>query len=179
MILLFSPVIGPGVLSLWREIDLQTCGLPLETIWYNRFRVKNLSLWIEARKRFHLSHAQIQMARELGMNPKKFGKLANYRQEPWKQPLPQFIEHIYFKHFGKTCPDRVLSLEDWTRQEGARKQEKEQRRQERREEAHLEAEAVARAAHAGFIKAQIAESGPGSTATSAMHEMPSSAHPSS
>jgi len=24
------------------------------------------------------------MARELGLNPKKFGKLANYRQEPWK-----------------------------------------------------------------------------------------------
>jgi hypothetical protein len=47
------------------------------------------------------------------MNPKKFGKLANDRQEPWKQPLPQFIEHIYSKHFGKACPHRVLSLEDW------------------------------------------------------------------
>ncbi len=43
-----------------------------------------LQPWIDARKRFHLSHAQIQMARELGLNPKKFGKLANYRQEPWK-----------------------------------------------------------------------------------------------
>jgi hypothetical protein len=97
--------------------------------------------------------------------------LANHRQEPWKQPLPQFIERIYFKHFGKACPDRVLSLENWTKQEGAKKQEKKQRRQERREQAHLEAEAVARAAHAGFIKAQIAESGPGSIATSAMPEI--------
>jgi hypothetical protein len=33
-------------------------------------------VWIDVRKRFHLAHAHIQMARELGMNPKKFGKLA-------------------------------------------------------------------------------------------------------
>jgi len=26
--------------------------------------------WIDARKRHHLSHAHIRMARELGMNPK-------------------------------------------------------------------------------------------------------------
>ena len=31
--------------------------------------------WIDARKRYHLSHAHIQMARELGMNPNKFGKI--------------------------------------------------------------------------------------------------------
>jgi hypothetical protein len=31
------------------------------------------------------------MARELGMNPKKFGKIANEKQEPWKKPLPAFI----------------------------------------------------------------------------------------
>ncbi len=30
-----------------------------------------LQLWIDARKRHRLSHAQVQMARELGMNPKK------------------------------------------------------------------------------------------------------------
>ena len=48
--------------------------------------------WIEARKRFHLSDAHIQMARELGLSPKKFGGLVNTRQEPWKLPLPEFIE---------------------------------------------------------------------------------------
>lgn len=68
-------------------------------------------IWIDARKRFHLSDAQTQMARELGMNPKKFGKLANHRQEPWKAPLPDFIESIYFKHFGKRQPDQVRSVE--------------------------------------------------------------------
>lgn len=47
-------------------------------------RKKNLSPmyqpWVDARKRFHLSHAHIQMARELGMNPKKLGGKANHKQ---------------------------------------------------------------------------------------------------
>jgi hypothetical protein len=47
---------------------------------------KNLQDWVEARKRHHLSHAHVQMARELGMNPKKLGKLDNHDQEPWKAP---------------------------------------------------------------------------------------------
>ena len=65
--------------------------------------------WIDARKRYHLSHTHIQMARELGMNPKKFGSLANTNQEPWKLPLPEFIEELYFKHFKKNQPD-ILPL---------------------------------------------------------------------
>jgi len=73
---------------------------------------QDLQRWVEARKRFHLSHAHVQMARELGMNPRKLGGLANHDQEPWKLPLPQFIERLYMKQFGKPRPDRVLSVED-------------------------------------------------------------------
>ena len=51
------------------------------------------------------------MARELGMNPKKFGSLANHKQVSWKLPLPQFIEEIYFKHFKKRAPENVRSIE--------------------------------------------------------------------
>ena len=47
---------------------------------------EEMQRWIDARNRFHLSHAQVQMARELGMNPRKLGKLANHDQEPWKAP---------------------------------------------------------------------------------------------
>ncbi len=71
------------------------------------------------------------MARELGMNPQKLGKIDNHRQERWKAPLPQFIEHLYFKHFGKTHPDRVISIEE-------RAEEIEQKRQEKRESKRLE-----------------------------------------
>ncbi len=66
--------------------------------------------WIEAKKKFRLSDTHIQMARELGMNPKKFGSLANHKQEPWKAPLPDFIEDIYFKRFKKDKPDVVKKL---------------------------------------------------------------------
>jgi len=66
--------------------------------------------WIDAKKKFRLSDTHIQMARELGMNPKKFGSLANHKQEPWKAPLPDFIEDIYSKRFKKDKPDVVKKL---------------------------------------------------------------------
>ncbi len=81
----------------------------------------DLQRWVEARKRFRLSHAQVQMARELGMNPKKLGGLANADQEPWKLPLPQFIEKLYTRRFGKARPDRVVSLEDRAQEIAAKK----------------------------------------------------------
>src|SRR5450631_4599505 len=84
----------------------------------------NLKPWIDARQRFRLSHAHVQMARELGMNPKKLGKLANHDQEPWKLPLPQFIAALYVKRFGKARPDTVRTIEEIA----AAKQAKTQRR---------------------------------------------------
>ena len=93
---------------------------------------QNLEDWVEARKRFHLSHAGVQMARELGMNPRKLGKLDNHDQEPWKEPLPQFIEHLYFKRFGRERPEVVMSIEDGVRAQDAKKAaRKEARRQAR------------------------------------------------
>lgn len=68
------------------------------------FRLSNkFQIWIEAKKKYRLTDVQIQMARELGMNPKKFGSLANHKLEPWKAPLPEFIENLYFKIFKKTA----------------------------------------------------------------------------
>jgi len=90
---------------------------------------EDMQRWIDARKRFHLSHAQVQMARELGMNPRKLGSLDNHKQEPWKAPLPVFIEQIYLKRFGKTQPDRVISIEKRAQEMATRKAEKPERRQ--------------------------------------------------
>ena len=65
------------------------------------------------------------MARELGMNPAKLGKLDNHDQEPWKMPLREYLEHLYLKRFGRPRPDAVMSIEDrWRLQE----QKKEARR---------------------------------------------------
>ena len=94
---------------------------------------QKMQAWIDARKRHRLSHAHVQMARELGMNPKKLGKLDNHDQEPWKMPLRNYIEHLYFKHFGRERPDEVLSIEEKIRRDeekkARRREEKLQRRQ--------------------------------------------------
>ena len=86
-------------------------------------------VWIDVRKRYRLSDVHIQMARELGMNPKKFGKIANEKQEPWKAPLPAFIERIYVKHFGRERPTDVKSIEELVRTRGQKKEEKRKRKQ--------------------------------------------------
>ena len=88
--------------------------------------------WINVRKRYHLSHAHIQMARELGMNPKKFGKIANYKQEPWKAPLPVFIEWIYFKRFGKRRPNDAKSIEQVVKIQEKKKAERRKRKELKR-----------------------------------------------
>jgi hypothetical protein len=68
--------------------------------------------WIEAGRRHRLSTVHVQMARELGLNPKKLGKIDNHCQEPWKAPLPEFIEHLYAKRFGRPRPEVVRLIED-------------------------------------------------------------------
>jgi hypothetical protein len=95
---------------------------------------QDLQDWIEARKRHHLSHAHVQMARELGMNPRRLGKLDNHDQEPWKAPLPQLIEHLYFKRFRRERPEVVMSVEERARaKEAKRSARKEARRRARAE----------------------------------------------
>jgi len=76
---------------------------------------EKLQAWIDARKRHRLSHAHVQMARELGMEPRGLGKIDNHDQEPWKMPLRHYIEHLYEKRFGKTRPDAVMSIEEKVR----------------------------------------------------------------
>lgn len=96
---------------------------------------QNLQDWVQARRRHHLSHAHVQMARELGMNPKKLGGLDNHRQERWKAPLPEFIEDLYHKRFGRERPEVVLSIEERARlDEAKRAARKEAKRRARAED---------------------------------------------
>ena len=88
---------------------------------------------IDARKRHKLSHAHIQMARELGMNPKKFGKLNNRNQEPWKAPLPIFIKNLYFKRFGKDRPEKVRTIEQVVKDKKRRQLERKEKKLKEKE----------------------------------------------
>ncbi len=62
------------------------------------------------------------------MNPKKFGSLANTKQEPWKLPLPDFIEELYFKQLKKKQPDNVRSIEQMVSDYNKKKEERRDRR---------------------------------------------------
>ena len=84
---------------------------------------------VETKERFHLSDAPFQMSRELGPNPKKFGSLVNMKQEPWKMPLPEFNEELYFKRFKRNRPDNICSIEQIVRDAERRRAERTARKQ--------------------------------------------------
>jgi len=98
----------------------------------NKKLAQSVQDWGDARSRHRLSHAHVQMARELGMNPKKLGKLDNHDQEPWKAPLPQFIEHLYFRRFGRERPEIVTSMEERARAQNAKEAARKETRREAR-----------------------------------------------
>ena len=87
-----------------------------------------LEKWMAAQRRHRLSDKQVQMARELGLNPDKLGKTDNHRQEPWKAPLPQFIEDIYFKRFKREEPETVRPLKQILKEIEIRKQQRKRKR---------------------------------------------------
>lgn len=118
---------GRAVKLLFTEVDRV-----LGTHMAKRRIPNEFQVWIDARKKYRLSDAQVQMARELGMNPKRFGGKANHRQEPWKLPLPQFIEHLYFKRFGKNRPDRVITIENRVKEIQRKKEEQRERKRGRK-----------------------------------------------
>jgi len=100
--------------------------------------------WIDARTRFHLSDMHIQMARELGMNPKKFGNLANHKQEHWKEPLPDFIESLYRKRFKKDHPDNVRSVERMVKEKKQKQAERKALKQQEQDRQQSNADDSAR-----------------------------------
>ena len=93
-----------------------------------------LEKWIAAQKRHHLSDRHVQMARELGLNPDKLGKIDNHRQEPWKVPLLQFIEDIYFKRFKREQPETVRPLKQILKEMEFKKKLQKEKKEERRKQ---------------------------------------------
>lgn len=64
--------------------------------------------WVEIRQRFQLSHAQVQMARELELLPRALAK----------QPdVPGYLQLQYQERFGRPEPEVVVSIENRARQE--------------------------------------------------------------
>jgi hypothetical protein len=73
------------------------------------------------------------MAREPGLSPKSSVVMPNHRQQRWKRSLGECIEHLYLKRFGKTHPDRIVSIEERAREIERKKREKRERKRLRRD----------------------------------------------
>jgi len=64
--------------------------------------------WVEARQRYALSHAQVQMARELEIIPRSLAKQAD---------VPAYVQQLYLERFGRSEPETVVTIENRARQE--------------------------------------------------------------
>ena len=102
-----------------------------------------LEKWMAAQKRHRLSDRHVQMARELGLNPDKLGKIDNHRHEPWKVPLPQFIEDIYFKRFKRDQPETVRPLKQILKEMEFKKKLQKEKKEERRKQRSLFSDSAA------------------------------------
>lgn len=91
--------------------------------------------WMVTQKRHHLSDVQVQMARELGFKPDSLRKIDNHKQEPWKTPLPQYIENLYEKQFKREKPEIVKSLQQQLQDDAARREAKKKTKNARRKAA--------------------------------------------
>jgi hypothetical protein len=61
------------------------------------------------------------MARELGFLPKSLRKIDDHQGKLWKMPLKDYIEHLYFKRFGRERPETVRTIEQVAKDMTAKK----------------------------------------------------------
>ena len=66
----------------------------------NQRPARDEQAWTNAKKLCRLSARQVEMARALGMNPRKLPGVRPSPQERWKLPVGEFIEQRYWKRFG-------------------------------------------------------------------------------
>ena len=59
----------------------------------------------------------------------QFGSLANTKQEPWKLPLPEYIEELYFEHFKKNRPENVRPSDQLVSDDNRKKAERKAQKQ--------------------------------------------------
>ncbi len=64
-------------------------------------KLKRDHIWAIVKKKYRLSREVVNLAQELGLNPKKIGSIANHKQEPWKSPLSEFIKELHDERFKR------------------------------------------------------------------------------
>jgi hypothetical protein len=59
--------------------------------------------WVELRQRYKLSHAEVQMGRELEIVPRSLAKISD---------VAAHLRALYLDRFGRDQPETVLSVEE-------------------------------------------------------------------
>jgi len=63
-------------------------------------------LWLEVKRRCKLNDEEIQMAKEMGLNPKSLIKNIPNKNEQWKTSVKIWVRDMYEDRFGRA---RVIS----------------------------------------------------------------------
>lgn len=63
-------------------------------------------LWAEAKKKCRLNEEDIQIAKELGINPKSLIKNIPNKSEPWKAPVKDWLHELYEKRQKKAAQNQ-------------------------------------------------------------------------
>lgn len=85
--------------------------------------------WIALRQIHRLSHAHVQMAREMQMDPRGL-HLSVKRDDPLgKLPYEEMIEALYKKQFGRDRPEEIKTVEQMAAEHLAKRQAKKNQKQ--------------------------------------------------
>ena len=101
-----------------------------------------LQSWVKVKRQCALTDAHVQMARELGMNPRRLIESQSKTQGLTQTPLGQCIEGLYFKRFKRPLPDAVAPLRQLLHDARARERAETHERRGRKRQAakdHLDA----------------------------------------
>jgi hypothetical protein len=114
----------------------------LERVVNASVRSAVLEDWRKVKILHGLTDMQVQMGRELRMNPRRLLRAAHIEQEMTQPSLARLIEDLYRKRFKKPRPDPVVPLRQTLHEVRAREraEARERRRRERQAEIdHAEA----------------------------------------
>jgi hypothetical protein len=118
-----------------------------------------LQLWVKVKRQYALTDAQVQMARELGVNPKRLSESESAVQGATQAPLGRRIEDLYLKRFKKPLPDPVEPLRQLLHDARARERAEARERRRRKRQAEID---HAEAARVSMLTLRRMYGGPGS-----------------
>jgi len=102
--------------------------------------------WRKAKLLHGLTDAQVQMGRELKMNPRRLLRSAHIEPEMTQPSLARLIEDLYRKRFKKPLPDSVVPLRQALHEARTRERAEARERRRRKRQAEIDHAEAARIA---------------------------------